>query len=143
HPALDIRLCLYLDVDAQFFLNVPQDAFAPNQGAQPRRENVEPFHHQPPQTAFLTFAMARANRFRRFFREVKKGKKEQKSQKRIFLLFLLLFALLLPLFYSVLNAWTGLIEAARRAGISPAIAAARTSVNIDPASTPASMPFTS
>src|SRR5262245_24906314 len=61
-PALDIRLSLHLDVDAQFFFNVQQDAFAPKQGAQPRLENVEPFHHQPPQTAFLTFAMARASR---------------------------------------------------------------------------------
>src|SRR5262249_1634487 len=62
HPALDIRLRLHLDVDAQFFFNVLQDAFAPKQGAQPRHENVEPLHHQPPQTAFLTFAMARASR---------------------------------------------------------------------------------
>src|SRR5262249_14308857 len=62
HPALDFRLRFHLDVDAQFFFNVPQDAFAPEQGAQPRHENVEPFHHQPPQTAFLTFAMARASR---------------------------------------------------------------------------------
>src|SRR5262245_34255069 len=60
HTALDIRLRLHLDVDAQFFFNVPQDAFAPKQGAQPRPENVEPFHDQPPQTAFLTFAIARA-----------------------------------------------------------------------------------
>src|SRR5262249_22325553 len=62
HPALDIRLRLHLDMDAQFFFNVPQDAFAPKQGAQPRPENVEPFHHQPPQTAFLTFAIAKASR---------------------------------------------------------------------------------
>src|SRR5262249_10978549 len=62
HPAPDIRLRLHLDVDAQFFFNVPQDAFAPKQGAQPRTENVEPFHHQPPQIAFLTLAMARASR---------------------------------------------------------------------------------
>ena len=53
------------------------------------------------------------------------------------------FALLLPRFYSVLNAWTGSIEAARRAGISPAKAEARISVNIAVVSTPASMPFTS
>src|SRR5262249_28691467 len=87
HPSLDIRLRLHLDVDAQFFFNVPQDAFAPKYGAQPRPENVEPFHHQPPQTAFLTFAMAMANRFRRFFREVKKAKRSKKAKKESFCYF--------------------------------------------------------
>src|SRR5262249_60661796 len=48
HPLLDIRLRLHLDMDAQFFFNVPQDALATKQGAQPRHENVEPFHNQPP-----------------------------------------------------------------------------------------------
>src|SRR5262249_10589290 len=62
HPSLDIRLHPHLDLDAQFFFNVPQDAYAPNDGAQPRPENVEPFQHQPPATAILTFRLASASR---------------------------------------------------------------------------------